>query len=139
MSVSKRDSMPTKKPLLFPVDRLNREGPTIYTVSMDDRYHVTSDGEVIGIAGKILKGWMVNGYRFVKIGKRSVLVHRLVAFAFIWQPPDCDQVHHVDHDKTNNAAHNLMWVTGAQNARFAKEAGRYATRSLSRAGSTARS
>ena len=44
-------------------------------------------------------------------------VHRLVAFAFLGHPPTelHTQVHHKDGDKSNNAVHNLEYVTPSQN------------------------
>jgi hypothetical protein len=44
-------------------------------------------------------------------------VHRLVAFAFLGQPPTpTHQVRHLDGNRTNNRADNLCWGTPAENA-----------------------
>ena len=46
--------------------------------------------------------------------RRSVLVHRLVAAAFLPLPESIDmQLHHKDFNKHNNAADNLEWLTPA--------------------------
>ena len=48
---------------------------------------------------------------------RTELVHRLVAFAFLGPPVNSQRIHvnHKDMDKGNNAAHNLEYVTPAEN------------------------
>jgi hypothetical protein len=42
-------------------------------------------------------------------------VHRLVAIAFIDNPDDLPEVHHIDHDVTNNHWLNLEWVSRSDN------------------------
>jgi hypothetical protein len=42
---------------------------------------------------------------------RERLVHRMVAKCWVAQPEGSNHVHHKDHDKTNNRADNLEWVT----------------------------
>lgn len=52
--------------------------------------------------------------------KTAILVHRLVALAFLGKPPT--RKHVVDHKngkKTDNRATNLEWVTQAENRRRA--------------------
>jgi hypothetical protein len=46
---------------------------------------------------------------------KRVSVHRLVAFAFVSGYKEGLEVHHVDHDKGNNCADNLVWVTKSEN------------------------
>ena len=46
--------------------------------------------------------------------RQSILVHRLVAAAFLPLPERIDlQLHHKDFEKKNNAADNLEWLTAA--------------------------
>lgn len=61
------------------------------------------------------------GYKhieLVKNGKRkSHLVHRLVAEAFLPNPNNYPVVNHIDEVKTNNNVENLEWCTLSQNMR----------------------
>ncbi len=82
----------------------NRSGPFCYLTSP-----------------KILKpNVLSDGYEQVKFQhfgtKASVLVHRVVALAFL--PPareDQTQVNHKDSDRANNRVSNLEWVTPSEN------------------------
>lgn len=60
-----------------------------------------------------------NGYMSVELfnkeGSKRVLVHRLVALAFIPNTDELPQVNHINEDKTDNRVENLEWVTAKQN------------------------
>lgn len=45
-------------------------------------------------------------------------VHRLVATAFIENPDNKPEVHHIDSDRSNNKLENLKWVTSKENNNF---------------------
>lgn len=64
---------------------------------------------------KLLKQGNVNGYKVVilyKDGKKKTyLVHRLVAIAFIPNPNNLPIINHKDENKTNNNVNNLEWCT----------------------------
>lgn len=69
--------------------------------------------------GKELKLLMdKGGYAMVRLCKNGVYkmmkVHRLVAGAFIPNPDNLPQIHHINHDRKDNRAHNLKWVTSAE-------------------------
>jgi len=68
------------------------------------------------ITGKLIKGSVIQGYRSLNIraeGKTlNRYVHKLVAEYYVVQQ-QCDQIFviHLDHNKLNNYADNLRWVT----------------------------
>lgn len=79
---------------------------------------------------KALVPYQINsGYLCVKLhnNKRrtSVLVHRMVANAFLPNPQCKNEVNHKDGNKQNNAVTNLEWVTSAENKQHAWKAGVY--------------
>lgn len=66
----------------------------------------------------------LSGYRHVGLSKHGevklLLVHRIIATAFIPNPENKSQVNHKDGDKCNNCADNLEWVTRSENMQHAK-------------------
>jgi hypothetical protein len=69
---------------------------------------------------KILKPRISNGYNMVDLrvncDRRYHRVHRLVAYAFIGDPPTIKhEVRHFDGNKQNNCRSNLSWGTRKEN------------------------
>lgn len=90
-------------------------------------YEVNECGEVRNSNNKVLLigGFNSSGYIRVTIHlgvnqKKAMLVHRLVASAFMPKPPSSIyQINHIDGDKTNNNMNNLEWVTPKENTMHA--------------------
>ena len=63
------------------------------------------------------------GYRTVVIRRKTHMLHRLVAQAFLPNPEGKPCVNHIDGNKLNNALGNLEWCTVQENNRHARETG----------------
>lgn len=50
--------------------------------------------------------------------RESLLVHRLVAAAFVPNPNNYNEVNHIDENKCNNNADNLEWVSHSENCNY---------------------
>lgn len=83
----------------------------------EGEYQVSNYGRVKNLSkGRILKGHKTNrGYIQVELHGKVLVVHRLVAQAFIPNPQDKPQVNHIDGNKTNNHINNLEWCTNGEN------------------------
>ena len=84
-----------------------------------DRIVECKDGSIRKYKGKELKPSMYKGgYSNVQLCKNGISktwgVHRLVAEAFLPNPDNLPEVHHKNHDTNDNRAHNLAWVTRAE-------------------------
>ena len=78
---------------------------------------VSSMGRIRLKLGRVVYGSAEEGgYRRVKIGGRSFLVHRLICQAFHGEPSAGCTVDHIDRNIHNNAASNLRWADCQQQA-----------------------
>lgn len=89
-------------------------------MSDEIRYRFIEDGDFIVFEdGRIFKKLdptvSSSGYKFVRVGKKSYPLHRVIASAFVPNHGNKPEVNHIDCDKTNNAASNLEWVTAQEN------------------------
>lgn len=98
-------------------------------VGYEGLYEVSSLGRVKSLnyertgKEKIMKLQKQNcGYICVYLSKnkehKNLLVHRLVAKAFIQNPNNLPCVNHKDEDKTNNCVDNLEWCDYAYNSNY---------------------
>lgn len=88
--------------------------------SLDKTVNDYRGKEARTIKGKLLKPFdSGNGYLVISLhrnGKRkNFYVHRLVAIHFVKNTDNKKVVNHKDHNKSNNNAENLEWVTIKEN------------------------
>ena len=89
----------------------------------EGHYQVSNFGRVRRIRTRLLQpGKNKHGYSVVVLcvgeKRRTVLVHRLVAKAFIPNTRGVDVVNHLDENPSNNRADNLEWCTPKENANY---------------------
>lgn len=89
-------------------------------------YAISSLGNVKSFYSSIIKILKPmdngNGYKFVMLHKngqyKAMLIHRLVANAFIPNPNCLSEVNHKDEVRTNNCVDNLEWCTHEYNNNY---------------------
>lgn len=101
-----------------------QEGEVLREIPGFPDYKVSNLGRVFSHRGKIekmlrpSKSWY--GYEQVTLSngekKRTMVVHRLVALAFIPNPENKPCVDHINTMKTDNRPENLRWVSHKENS-----------------------
>lgn len=94
--------------------------PTIWKpVEGAEGYFVNMEGKVKGRRGRVLKGNLGEGYHRFQVSstRRRLMIHRVVAQAFIGDISEGLVVNHIDEDKTNANVMNLEICTASHNIR----------------------
>lgn len=88
----------------------------------EGRYQVSNNGNVrsmnyrrTGNVKQLVPKVNNCGRLWVDLGGKPMLVHRLVAMAFIPNPNRMPEINHKDENPMNNAVENLEWCTGEYN------------------------
>lgn len=85
-------------------------------VVFNEKYVIFPNGKLFNLHGEEIKGGIGRcGYREVSINNKMVLVHRIVALAFLKEEKGKDFVNHKNGIKTDNRVENLEWVTKSEN------------------------
>ena len=98
-------------------------------------YFISNFGRVFSKkSNKIMKNRVVskNGYQQITLDNSQLLVHRLVAQAFIPNPDNLPCVNHKDENPGNNDFRNLEWCTYKYNSNYGTNPGRHSKKMLDR-------
>jgi NUMOD4 motif/HNH endonuclease len=96
----------------------------------EGRYQVSNQGRVLNLqTGNILKPWANKyGYRQITIWKdgkpQSLYVADWVAQEWLDPQPEGKELNHKNHDRNDNSAANLEWVTHQENITHNRLSGR---------------
>lgn len=107
----------------------------VYSVSSRGRIRRDQPGPGAR-AGAILRPAFsrTRGYAYVALSRdgivKTVDLHRLVARAFLGEPPEGHEVNHIDGDKSNSAVANLEYLTHGDNLGHAARSGLVANGSM---------
>jgi hypothetical protein len=87
------------------------------TIHGNKKYYVSNLGRFKNSQGIIRDNYKVGEYGYIRvyIYNKTYAVHRLIAFAFLENPDNKEQVNHIDGNKLNNSVQNLNWVSCSEN------------------------
>ena len=98
-------------------------------------YFISNFGRVFSKkSNKVIKNRVVskNGYQQITLDNSQLLVHRLVAQAFIPNPNNLPCVNHKDENPGNNDFRNLEWCTYKYNSNYGTNPSRHSKKMLDR-------
>jgi len=88
----------------------------------EGKYQVSNLGNVRNNRGNMYLKTHNKGYLQIElsdgVNKKTYLVHRLVALAFIDNPNNLPFINHKDENKQNNRVENLEWCDQSYNVRY---------------------
>ena len=96
------------------IEQLIKDG--FEPIKGNENYLISRNGDIYSIDKmKFILPNDSQEYAVVRVNKKSVQVHRLVAIQFIENPHNKNVVNHIDANKRNNHVSNLEWATQGEN------------------------
>lgn len=90
-------------------------------VYIDGRQHTYKEKILVQAISKVNGAYYVHLYK--NQSRKNMIVHRLVAKAFILNPENKAEVNHIDGNRSNNTVENLEWSTKIENMHHAFRTG----------------
>ena len=102
-----------------------------YIDGFNKNYMVSDEGKVVSLRFNKIRflkethdnyGYCITRLR-IKKTTITLKLHRIVAFAFLENPLNKQEVNHINGIKTDNSIENLEWVTRSENLKHAYNLG----------------
>jgi hypothetical protein len=105
-------------------------------IGSSSNYFVSNMGRLLTTRKHGKEGWTSvmkpardgSGYLRTVVDGKTIKVHRIVAQTWVPNPKNLPTVNHINHDRADNRAENLEWMTVRDNILHSHKAGRAANK-----------
>ncbi len=85
----------------------------VFSFASRHKYHYNPKGLLKTTPNNL--GYHMTALQFDNAYAKPIKIHQIIALTFHKKPDFKCEVHHIDHNKSNNRADNLRWVTHKEN------------------------
>jgi len=97
----------------------------IKTIPGYPMYMATDDGKIYSLSSKKFLKQTISKFGYARVTlykgngeKHKIMVHRLVAIAFLHNPDSLPQVNHINENRLDNRVKNLEWCSASYNINY---------------------